>query len=73
MLKINRSGFRNFLTGAARILDLGGTINRREWADKQGLKFVETDNEINDAWENVGILMADQFGDSENEFYDELH
>lgn len=39
MLKINRSGFRNFLTGTARILDLGGTTNRRKWADKQGINL----------------------------------
>ncbi|WLV77172.1 hypothetical protein LACPH_001903 [Lacticaseibacillus parahuelsenbergensis] len=73
MLKINRSGFCNFLTGAARILDLLGTINRREWADRQGIKFEDTDDVINDAWETVGKLMAGQFGDSENEFCDELH
>ncbi|KLI76873.1 MULTISPECIES: hypothetical protein [Lacticaseibacillus] len=73
MLKINRCNFWNFLPGAARVLDLGGTINRREWTDKQELKFEDIDDEISDAWETVGKLMADQFGDSENGFCDELY
>lgn len=73
MLKINRCGFCNFLTGAARILDLGGTINRREWADKQGLKFEYTDDVINDEWETVGKLMAVSFGKPENESCGELY
>ncbi|QVI33959.1 hypothetical protein KG086_09135 [Lacticaseibacillus chiayiensis] len=72
MLEINRNSFQNYLSGAARILDLGSTINWRRYHDQYHLEFEEGTDEISDAWENVGELLAKSIEDFENENRDVL-